>query len=58
MLRFGTETFLDDETVTGVEDALKTKVEIVENNGRDFVDALLGRKRAEVGTVNRYELDE
>ena len=58
MLRFGTETFLDDETVSGAEAALQVKIEIVENNGRDFVDALLGRKRAEVGTVNRYELDE
>ena len=58
MLRFGTETFLDDETVSGVEEALQTRVGIVESNGRDFVDAILGRERAQNNTVNPYEPEE
>ncbi len=58
MLRFGTETFLDDETVSGVEEALDTRIGIVESDGRDFVDAILGRERRHEGTVNPYELEE
>jgi len=42
MLRHGEEVFLDDVTVSDVEDALGVKVTAVPNDGYAFVDALLG----------------
>lgn len=41
MLRHGEEVFLDDVTVSDVEDALGVKVTAVPNDGYAFVDALL-----------------
>ncbi|MBE7057460.1 MAG: DUF512 domain-containing protein [Ruminococcaceae bacterium] len=37
MLRAGEETFLDNYTVSGLEDSLKVDISIVEEPGRDFV---------------------
>ena len=42
MLRAGEEVFLDDITVSQVEDALQVKVRIVQSDGADLVKALMG----------------
>lgn len=42
MLRDGTDTLLDDVTVSDLEEALNVKVLPVENDGYEFLDALLG----------------
>lgn len=42
MLRAGTETFLDDLTLTDVQNALHINVTIVKSSGMDFVKAVLG----------------
>ncbi len=46
MLRHEKDRFLDDQTVEEVEQALGVTVRLVENDGHDFVDALLGEKSA------------
>lgn len=43
-LKAGEDVFLDDYTVAMVQDKLGVKVTVVENNGRDFVDAIIGVK--------------
>ncbi len=43
MLRAGEEVLLDDYDVQGLEKELNIKIRIVENNGRDFVNALIGK---------------
>lgn len=42
MLRSGENVFLDDETVEGLEQKLRVKISPVENNGKDFVEKILG----------------
>ena len=44
MLRHEKDKFLDDVTVEQVEDALKVKVLIIENDGFEFVSNLLGNQ--------------
>ena len=41
MLRSGEEVFLDDFTVGDMEQGLDIRVTVVENSGRDFIDAVL-----------------
>ena len=43
MLKAGETVFLDDCTVQQLEQELKVKVRIVENNGKDFVNAITGK---------------
>jgi len=43
MLRSGEEVFLDDITLSELEDALQVKTRIVQSDGRDFVYAIIGR---------------
>ena len=43
MLKAGETVFLDDCTVQQLEQELKVKVRIVENNGKDFVKAITGK---------------
>ncbi|MBR3629551.1 MAG: DUF512 domain-containing protein, partial [Oscillospiraceae bacterium] len=42
MIRRDSEVFLDDYTISDVEQALQTKVRLVRNDGYEFLDALLG----------------
>lgn len=42
MLRSGEKVLLDDYTVDMLEDKLRTKVTIVENDGKDFIEKTLG----------------
>ncbi len=42
MLRSGEDVFLDDMTVTELENALQIPVTIVESDGQSFVDAVIG----------------
>lgn len=44
MLRHGGDVFLDDTHVTDVEEALGVPVTVVEQDGFDLLDAILGRK--------------
>ena len=44
MLRHGGDVFLDDATVPDVEAALGVPVTVVEQDGFDLLDAMLGRK--------------
>lgn len=44
MLRHGGDVFLDDATVPDVEQALGVPVTVVEQDGFDLLDAMLGRK--------------
>lgn len=44
MLRHGGDVFLDDATVPDVEQALGIPVTVVEQDGFDLLDAMLGRK--------------
>lgn len=41
MLRMGEQVFLDDMTVTDVENALQMKVVAVESSGKDFIEAII-----------------
>jgi len=41
MLKSGERVFLDDYTVEMLEDKLKTKITIVRNNGKDFIEKVL-----------------
>lgn len=43
MLRSGETVFLDDYTVEKVEKELNVKVRIVDNDGKDFVNAVIGK---------------
>ncbi len=60
MLRYGTEIFLDDDTVEGVAQALQTRVDIVKSNGADLVRVLLGlpQSEGEKPDGNPYEGDQ
>lgn len=42
MLKAGEEIFLDDYTVGMLEEKLGVKVAVVENNGKDFIEKILG----------------
>lgn len=42
-LKANTEIFLDDLTVADIEDALRVKVQIVENSGEDFIKKVLNK---------------
>ena len=42
MLRSGEEVFLDDVSVSDVEEALQVKVDIVKSSGQDFIQAIIG----------------
>ena len=44
MLRHGGDVFLDDLRVEDVENALGIPVTVVEQDGFDLLDAMLGRK--------------
>lgn len=46
MLRSDRDIFLDDVTVEEIEEALKVRVILVENDGQDFIDKVLGRQAA------------
>ena len=41
MLRSGEDVFLDDVTVSDLEETLQVKVDIVKSSGQDFIDAVL-----------------
>ena len=41
MLRSGEDVFLDDVTVSELEETLQVKVDIVKSSGQDFIDAVL-----------------
>ena len=43
MLRSGEEVFLDDVTLSELENALQVKTRIVQSDGRDLVNAIIGR---------------
>jgi putative radical SAM enzyme (TIGR03279 family) len=43
MLRSGEEVFLDDITLSELEETLQVKTRIVQSDGRDFVYAIIGR---------------
>ena len=43
VLRSGEEVFLDDITVSELENALQVKLDIVKSSGYDFVNAVLGK---------------
>lgn len=59
VLRSGEEVFLDDLTVSELETALQTPVNIVKSTGRDFVRAVLQDDKevhhAHTDEVNKYE---
>ena len=44
MLRHGGDVFLDDVHVSDVERALDVPVTVVDQDGYDLLDAMLGRK--------------
>ena len=44
MLRHGGDVFLDDVRVSGVERELGVPVTVVDQDGFDLLDAMLGRK--------------
>lgn len=46
MLRSDRDIFLDDVAVEEIEEALKVRVILVENDGQDFIDKVLGRQAA------------
>lgn len=48
MLKTGEDVFLDDVTVDMVEKQLGVKVSVVENNGQDFINKVLGIRLEEV----------
>ena len=41
MLRSGEDVFLDDVTVSELEETLQVKIDIVKSSGQDFIDAVL-----------------
>jgi NifB/MoaA-like Fe-S oxidoreductase len=43
MLRSGEEVFLDDITLTELEQTLQVKTRIVQSDGRDLVYAIIGK---------------
>lgn len=43
MLRSGEQVLLDDYTVSDLEEKLKVRISIVENNGKDFVGKIIGK---------------
>lgn len=43
MLRSGEQIFLDDYTVSDLEERLNVKIKIVENNGKDFIAKVIGK---------------
>ena len=43
MFRSGEEIFLDDVTLSQVEEALQVRADIVKSSGQDLIDAILGR---------------
>lgn len=45
LLRSGEEVFLDDVTLTQMENALQVPVDVVKSNGQDLVDCLLKQRR-------------
>lgn len=45
MLRHETDKFLDDTTVPWLEEQIVTPVRVVENDGSQLLDAILGRGR-------------
>lgn len=47
MLRNGEEVFLDDVTITELEDALQVKTDIVKSSGQDFIDAIIKEREHE-----------
>ena len=42
MIRRDSDVFLDDYTISQVEEALHTKIRIVTSDGWEFLDAILG----------------
>ena len=42
MFRSGEEVFLDDVTLSQVEEALQVQADIVKSSGQDLIDAILG----------------
>ena len=42
MFRSGEEIFLDDVTLSQVEEALQVRADIVKSSGQDLIDAVLG----------------
>jgi NifB/MoaA-like Fe-S oxidoreductase len=43
MLRSGEQVFLDDYTISDLEQKLKVKISIVENSGKDFIAKVIGK---------------
>ena len=43
MLRSGEQVFLDDYTVSDLEERLNVKINIVENSGKDFIAKVIGK---------------
>lgn len=43
MLRSGEQVFLDDYTISDLEQKLKVKISIVENSGKDFIVKVIGK---------------
>lgn len=57
MLRSGESVFLDDVTVEELGNSLQIKVNIVESDGRDFVDRILGIcEDSHISRLNPYEI--
>ena len=42
MFRSGEEVFLDDVTLSELEEALQVKVDIVKSSGQDLIEAMVG----------------
>ena len=47
MLRSGEDVFLDDMTVSQLEEALQVQIDIVKSSGQDFIDAVLKEREHE-----------
>ncbi len=45
LLRSGEEVFLDDMTLSELNEALQVKIDIVKSSGQDLLDAMLGKDR-------------
>lgn len=59
MLRSGEEVFLDDISVTDIEEALQIQAVIVKSDGRSLLQGIIGddgKRRVGEGTYNPYEL--
>lgn len=48
VLRSGETVFLDDLMVADLEKALQVEINIVKSSGCDFIDAVLGKRRADI----------